>query len=76
MKTIQIINFNLRSFKEIFSKYLKAHIERFKGLSIDTNDWKSYLYEYFHDKKDILDSVDWESWLYKPGKYIANLKKN
>lgn len=52
---------------EVFNKYLRAHIDRFKGLSIDTDDWKTYLYEYFHDKKDVLDKVDWNTWLHKPG---------
>ncbi|RNA29022.1 leukotriene A-4 hydrolase [Brachionus plicatilis] len=52
---------------EVFNKYLRAHIERFKGLSIDTNDWKQFLYEYFSDKKEILDSVDWNAWLNTPG---------
>ena len=35
---------------DVFNKYLKAHIERFKGLPIDTDMWKSFLYEYFSDK--------------------------
>jgi len=35
---------------DVFTKYLKAHIEKFKGLSIDSDDWKAYLYEYFSDK--------------------------
>ncbi len=27
-----------------------AHIEKFNGLSFDTDDWKAFLYEYFSDK--------------------------
>lgn len=46
---------------------MRAHIENFKGKSFDTNDWKSFLYQYFHDKTAILDSIDWNGWLYTPG---------
>ena len=35
---------------QVFNKYLRAHIEHFKGKSINTDEWKVYLYEYFHDK--------------------------
>lgn len=59
---------------DIFNKYLKAYIERFKGMSIDTNEWKAFLYEYFSDQKHVLDTVDWNSWLYKPGMPPVTLK--
>jgi leukotriene-A4 hydrolase len=52
---------------EVFNKYLRAHIDKFKGESIDTDQWKSFLYEYFDDQKSILDKVDWNGWLYTPG---------
>jgi leukotriene-A4 hydrolase len=35
---------------EVFNEYLKAYIERFKGKSLNTDEWKAFLYEYFHDK--------------------------
>ncbi|XP_022671198.1 leukotriene A-4 hydrolase-like isoform X2 [Varroa jacobsoni] len=47
--------------------FLKAYVERFKYKSIVTDDWKSFLYEFFANKKDILDKVDWNAWLYSPG---------
>lgn len=59
---------------EVFNKYLKAYVERFKGKSITTDEWKAYLYEYFHDKKDVLDKVDWQNWLYSPGMPPVTLK--
>ena len=34
----------------MFNNYLKAHIAHFKGLSFDSDEWKSYLYEYFNDQ--------------------------
>lgn len=52
---------------EVFDKYLMAHVKKFDSKSFDTNDWKAFLYEYFNDKKDILDSIDWNGWLYSPG---------
>jgi leukotriene-A4 hydrolase len=52
---------------EVFDKYLRAHIERFNSLSFDSNDWKTFLYEYFHDKHDILDSINWNGWLNTSG---------
>ena len=35
---------------EVFDKYLMAHVKKFDSKSFDTDDWKSFLYEYFHDK--------------------------
>ena len=29
---------------------MRAHIEKFKGESIDTEQWKTFLYEYFKDQ--------------------------
>ena len=54
---------------DVFNKYLRAHIERFKGKSIDTNDWKEFLYEYFADK------VTWLNLIYLL-KIILNLERN
>lgn len=59
---------------EIFNKYLRAHIEKFTGQSISTDDWKAFLYEYFNDKKDVLDQVDWNGWLDTPGMPPVTLK--
>ncbi len=35
---------------EVFNKFLKDYIQNFKGMSIDTDDFKAFLYEYFNDK--------------------------
>jgi leukotriene-A4 hydrolase len=58
----------------VFNKYLRAHIENFKGKSINTDQWKAFLYEFFHDKQDLLNQVDWHTWLYVPGMPPATLK--
>uniref|UniRef100_A0A1I8ERW6 Leukotriene A-4 hydrolase n=1 Tax=Wuchereria bancrofti TaxID=6293 RepID=A0A1I8ERW6_WUCBA len=50
-----------------FNEFLKKYIEKFAQKSIVTNDWKVFLYEYFSDKKNILDKIDWNNWLYDAG---------
>lgn len=52
---------------EVFDKFLHSYIEKYKYKSVDTAQWKEYLYEYFKDKKDVLDKVDWHTWLHIPG---------
>ncbi|XP_035208388.1 leukotriene A-4 hydrolase-like isoform X1 [Stegodyphus dumicola] len=52
---------------EVFEKFLRDYIEEYKYQSVDTDIWKSYLYKYFPEKEDVLNSVDWNSWLYTPG---------
>ncbi|XP_064483392.1 leukotriene A-4 hydrolase-like [Ornithodoros turicata] len=52
---------------ELFDPFLKSYVEHFKHQSINTNQWKDYLFEYFHDKVDVLKEVDWDTWLYAPG---------
>ena len=37
-------------FVEIFEKFLRAYIEKFKQQSIDSDQWKDFLYSYFPDK--------------------------
>ena len=51
----------------MIDKYVRAHVVKFSHQSITTTDFKSYLYEYFSDKHEILDTVDWNSWFHKPG---------
>ncbi|KAJ3211256.1 Leukotriene A-4 hydrolase [Dinochytrium kinnereticum] len=44
------------------------HVETFSHKSITSEDFKSNLYVFFHDKKEILDSVDWDAWFNGVGK--------
>nr|XP_034306708.1 leukotriene A-4 hydrolase isoform X4 [Crassostrea gigas] len=53
--------------REVFEKFLRAYVENFKQQSIDSNQWKDFLYSYFHDKTEVLDSVEWEKWFYGQG---------
>ncbi|KAL3998959.1 Peptidase M1 family protein [Acanthocheilonema viteae] len=50
-----------------FNEFLKKYIEKFAQKSIVTDDWKTFLYEYFSDKKNVLDSIDWNNWLHDAG---------
>jgi len=52
---------------EVFEPFLKAYIEKFKYKSITTDDWKSFLYEFFDAKKAILDQIEWDAWLFAKG---------
>lgn len=52
---------------EVFDPFLKSYIEKFKFKSIDTSQWKEYLFDYFKDKEDVLSAVDWKTWLHAPG---------
>ncbi|KAK2577166.1 hypothetical protein KPH14_003323 [Odynerus spinipes] len=52
---------------EVFEPFLRSYLNTFKYKSIVTADWKEYLYKYFSNKTELLDSVDWNAWLYTPG---------
>lgn len=57
---------------QIFEPYVKKHVEQFSHKSITTDDFKSYLFEYYRkfeggSKLSILESVDWHAWFNKPG---------
>ncbi|XP_046356909.2 leukotriene A-4 hydrolase-like isoform X2 [Haliotis rufescens] len=48
----------------VFEKFLRSYIEKFTKESIDTQQWKEYLYSYFSDEKSqtALNTVDWDTW--------------
>ncbi|KAL7749856.1 Leucyl aminopeptidase yscIV [Sorochytrium milnesiophthora] len=58
---------------EVFEPYMQAYFKRFAHQSIDTKDWKEFLYwfmdHYFGEEKvKLLDTqVDWDKWLTAPG---------
>eukprot|EP00105_Crassostrea_gigas_P000849 XP_011412804.2 PREDICTED: leukotriene A-4 hydrolase-like [Crassostrea gigas] len=53
--------------RKVFEKFLRAYIERFKQQSIDSDQWKEFLYSYFQDKREVLDGVEWDKWFYSEG---------
>lgn len=52
---------------KVFEPFLRAYINEFRFRSINSNQWKSFLYSFFHDQVGTLNSVDWDAWFYSPG---------
>lgn len=59
-------NFQCCYFAAVFDDFLRAYLNHFQRKSLDTDQFKAYLLEYFKGN-DKLANVDWESWLYKNG---------
>ncbi|EDW75514.2 uncharacterized protein Dwil_GK23897, isoform A [Drosophila willistoni] len=53
----------------VFEPFLRDYLKKYAYKSIETNDFKEALYEYFKDghKKDKLIEVDWQLWLTSEG---------
>jgi leukotriene-A4 hydrolase len=58
---------NLLGGKPVFDPFIPFYFTKFKGKSLDSYQFKDTLYEYFTDKKNVLDSIDWDSWFFAPG---------
>lgn len=52
---------------DVFLGFLKTYIQVFAYKSVTTEEWKTFLYSYFKDKVEILDTVDWNGWMHTPG---------
>ncbi|XP_042225073.1 leukotriene A-4 hydrolase-like isoform X1 [Homarus americanus] len=50
-----------------FEPFLKAYLDKFKYQSITSEVFRSFLFEYFVDKKNVFDAVDWQAWWHTPG---------
>lgn len=50
-----------------FDPFVKHYFQKFAKQSLDTYQFLDTLYEFYQDRREVLDSVDWETWLYKPG---------
>ncbi|KAI5642896.1 peptidase family m1 domain-containing protein [Phthorimaea operculella] len=54
---------------EVFDLFIKSFVSHFAGKSLDTDDFKAYMYEFF--SKDpapiILAQIDWDKWFYGTG---------
>jgi leukotriene-A4 hydrolase len=53
--------------KKAFDPFIPYYFKKFRYKSLDSYQFIDTLYEFFHEKKNLLDSIDWETWLYKPG---------
>ncbi|CAG4947645.1 unnamed protein product [Colias eurytheme] len=51
---------------EVFDDFLRSYLNKFQRQSIDTEQFKAHLFEYFKDN-EALKKVDWETWLHKSG---------
>jgi leukotriene-A4 hydrolase len=61
----------------VFEPYLAFYINRFAGKSLDTDEWKASLFEWFGDSKNpgggektiakLEKEVDWEAWVFGLG---------
>jgi len=52
---------------KVFEPFLKAYLEKFKYKCLTSDMFKSFLLEYFVDKKSVLDEVNWKAWWKTPG---------
>ncbi|KAK2708397.1 leukotriene A-4 hydrolase-like [Artemia franciscana] len=54
---------------EDFEEWLKTYIKHFQYQSIQTEDFKTHLLNYFKDHRmaDKLDQVEWDTWLHGKG---------
>lgn len=51
-----------------FEKFFRFYIDKFKYKSVDSDDFKATMYEYWQGKADEqLAAVDWDLWLYGEG---------
>lgn len=51
-----------------FEKFLQSYLEKYKYKSVETQDFKSYLYEYWNATHEAeLVKIDWDKWLYGEG---------
>ncbi|KAF4518317.1 hypothetical protein B566_EDAN009105 [Ephemera danica] len=52
---------------EAFDPFVKYYVKQFRGKTITTEQFKTCLYTFFADKKNVLDSVDWQTWFFGTG---------
>ena len=50
-----------------FDPFIKHYFNKYKYSSLDSYEFLDTLYEFYSDRKDLLDSIDWKVWLYQPG---------
>ncbi|XP_071559235.1 leukotriene A-4 hydrolase-like [Temnothorax nylanderi] len=48
----------------VFEPFFKSYFNEFAFKSINTQEWKDYLYQYFPEKKEMLDDVAWGVWFF------------
>ncbi|XP_059059571.1 leukotriene A-4 hydrolase-like isoform X2 [Achroia grisella] len=51
---------------EVFDDFLRSYLNNFQKKSLNTDQFKAYLLNYFKDNEN-LKTVDWNAWLYTSG---------
>ncbi|KAJ0174026.1 hypothetical protein K1T71_010172 [Dendrolimus kikuchii] len=51
---------------EVFDDFLRSYLTNFSKKSLDTDQFKAYLLNYFKDNEK-LEAVDWDTWFYQSG---------
>ncbi|XP_071559233.1 leukotriene A-4 hydrolase-like [Temnothorax nylanderi] len=55
---------NMLGGPSVFEPFFKSYFNEFAFKSINTQEWKDYLYQYFRLKKKTLDDVAWDVWFF------------
>lgn len=50
-----------------FDPFIKHYFTKYAKKSLDTFEFLDTLFEFFADKRELLESVDWNTWLFTPG---------
>lgn len=58
---------NLVGGKDAFDPFIKHYFSKYAKQSLDTFQFLDTLFEFYADKRAVLDTVDWERWLFTPG---------
>lgn len=54
--------------QQIFEAFLRAYIDEYKYMCVETETWKTFLINYFKNEKSAeLSKIDWNAWLFQPG---------
>ncbi|AMD21074.1 HEL207Cp [Eremothecium sinecaudum] len=53
--------------KEVFDPFIKHYFAKYAKKSLDTWQFLDTLFEFFSDKREVLDAIDWKAWLFTPG---------
>lgn len=64
-----------------FDPFIKHYFKKFARQSLDTFQFLDTLFEFYPNKRDVLENVDWERWLFTPGmppkpQFITTLADN
>ncbi|SCU90989.1 LAMI_0E04324g1_1 [Lachancea mirantina] len=58
---------NLVGGPEHFDPFIKHYFTKFARQSLDTWQFLDTLFDFFKDKRGLLENIDWNTWLFTPG---------